>query len=463
MIRRSLLPFFLLPFLIGCAPTVAPIPTNLPAPSATPPPQPSATQPGGSLSLPTVTPGFAGCFIATPCASTETPAPTNSPILQSPTPSITPPPNHPIIPPDPGAYTLHQITGGLVRPTYLTHAGDASGRLFVLEQPGRIRIIQNGLLLPAPFLDLEPVVGSESNEQGLLGLAFHPDYSKGGSGTGESPTRPYFFVNFTDNNGDTVIERFSVSPDDPNQADPASGLVLLHVAQPFPNHNGGDLVFGPDGYLYIGLGDGGSAGDPQGNGQKLNTLLGKLLRIDVNQPAYAIPPGNPFATRPEARPEIWAYGLRNPWRFSFDRATGDLFIGDVGQNAYEEIDYQPAGSAGGENYGWNFWEGNHLYEVGAPGGLTAPVVEYSHDEGGCAVTGGYVYRGAQLPGLNGIYFFGDYCSGKIWALYRDASGWQKLKLFATGFLISSFGEDEAGELYVLDHSGGAVYQFVAAP
>jgi hypothetical protein len=215
----------------------------------------------------------------------------------------------------------------------LKHAGEGSGRLFVVEQAGRIRIIQNGELLPDSFLDIEPLVNSRGNEQGLLGLAFHPDYANNG----------LFFVNYTDVNGDTVVARYSVSADDPDRADPASAKIILQVDQPFANHNGGDLVFGPDGYLYIGLGDGGSAGDPQGNGQNLTALLGKMLRIDVdNGDPYAIPPDNPFLGRSEVRPEIWAYGLRNPWRYSFDRATGDLYIADVGQNALEEINFQPA-------------------------------------------------------------------------------------------------------------------------
>ncbi|MBF8285408.1 MAG: hypothetical protein HW378_4323 [Anaerolineales bacterium] len=263
---------------------------------------------------------------------------------------------------------------GLDEPVDLKHAGDGSGRLFVIEQPGRIRIVENGELLPDPFLDIEPLVNSRGNEQGLLGLAFYPDYAANG----------LFFVNYTDVNGDTVVARYAVSADDPSRADPASAKIILQVDQPFPNHNGGDLVFGPDGYLYIGLGDGGSGGDPQGNGQNLNALLGKMLRIDVNHgDPYAIPPDNPFAGRAGARPEIWAYGLRNPWRYSFDRATGDLYIADVGQNAYEEVDFQPADSRGGENYGWNKYEGFHAYDGGATDGLTMPVAEYAHAVGGC--------------------------------------------------------------------------------
>ncbi len=401
---------------------------------------------------------------APPFTSTPSPAPpTALPTLAaSPTDTPEPPPTLTATqppgqstpqPPDSNAYALRKIVSGLDEPVDLTHAGDGSGHLFVIEQPGRIRIVQNGELLPDPFLDIEPLVNSRGNEQGLLGLAFHPDYAANG----------LFFVNYTDVNGDTALVRYAVSAD-PNRADPASAKVILQVHQPFPNHNGGNLVFGPDGYLYIGLGDGGSAGDPQGNGQNLNALLGKMLRLDIDHgDPYAIPPDNPFVGRSDARPEVWAYGLRNPWRYSFDRATGDLYIADVGQNTYEEVDFQPAGDRGGENYGWNKYEGFHAFGGGPTDGLTMPVAEYAHAVGGCSVTGGYVSRGPSLPALSGVYLYGDYCSGQVWALYRAASGWENVALFNASFLISSFGEDEAGELYLLDHGGGAVYQLVAAP
>ncbi len=251
----------------------------------------------------------------------------------------------------------------------------------VLEQPGRIRVIKSGALLATPFLDITDRVGSRGNEQGLLGIALHPNFKSNG----------YFYVNYTDLNGNTVIARFTVSSN-PDQADQNSEKILLHVQQPYPNHNGGSMVFGPDGYLYMGLGDGGSEGDPLLIGQNLNTLLGKLLRIDVNHgDPYSIPADNPFA-KGGGLPEIWVYGLRNPWRFSFDRATGDLYIGDVGQDLYEEIDYLPAGSPGGANFGWSYREGFHPYKGTPPSGLKLvdPVWEYSHAEGGCAVTGGFV-------------------------------------------------------------------------
>jgi glucose/arabinose dehydrogenase len=346
---------------------------------------------------------------------------------------------------------MRRIAGELDRPVYLTHAGDGSGRLFIVEKPGRIRIVKDGDLLPDPFLDITDRTRSTGNEQGLLGLAFDPQYRTNGR----------FFVDYIDLNGNTVVARYLVSADNPDKADPASGAAILRVNQPYANHNGGDLVFGPDGYLYIGMGDGGSAGDPLGNGQRLDTLLGKLLRIDVRSDPYAIPPDNPFLGRAGARPEIWAYGLRNPWRFSFDRATGDLYIGDVGQDAYEEIDFQPAGSAGGQNYGWNIMEGLHPYKGGDTAGLVPPVAEYSHDGGNCSVTGGYVYRGTRIPPLQGTYLFGDYCTGTIWVLRRIAGEWRMADWsgFSFGFPISSFGEDESGELYILDYKAGAAFIF----
>jgi len=286
--------------------------------------------------------------------------------------------------PDANAYTWQQLDiSVLQRPVDLQ--ADGSGRLFVIEKVGRIRIIEDGQLLEAPFLDITDRVGSDGNEQGLLGFAFHPQYGDIGR----------FFVNYTDRRGDTVIARFQVTSD-PNLADPASETQLLGIDQPFPNHNGGVLAFGPDGYLYAGLGDGGSQGDPNGNAQNTDVLLGKILRLDVDSAdPYTVPADNPFGN------EVWAYGFRNPWRFSFDRATGDLYIGDVGQNQWEEIDFIPAGSPGGANFGWDHREGAHEYEGGGPEGMIDPVAEYSHPEGGCSVTGGYVYRGA-MPEWNGI-------------------------------------------------------------
>lgn len=352
--------------------------------------------------------------------------------------------------PDPAAFSWAKIVDGLNRPLYLASPNDGTGRLFVLEQPGVIRVVDQSALLPEPFLDIRSRVGSQGNEQGLLGLAFHPDYGKNG----------YFYINYTNKNGDTVIARYSVSKDNPNQADPNSEKVLLTQDQPFPNHNGGSMVFGPDGYLYMGLGDGGSGGDPHGNGQSVNTLLGKLLRIDVNGgDPYGIPKDNPFANG-GGKPEIWAYGLRNPWRFSFDRLTGDIYIADVGQNQWEEVDYLPAGSPGGANFGWNLREAAHPFKGTPPAGqnLIDPINEYSHGNG-CSVTGGYVYRGQALPEFRGIYIFADYCSGRIWGLMRGADGtWQSQQLYQNQMAISSFGEDTNGELYILDQNSGGVYR-----
>jgi glucose/arabinose dehydrogenase len=353
------------------------------------------------------------------------------------------------------ALRLERVVSGLRAPTAIAAAPDGSGRLYVTEKAGTIRIVRGTTLVAEPFLDIRALVGSSGSEQGLLGLAFHPRYTD---------TRT-FFVNYTDRNGDTVVARYRVSAD-PERADPVSATVILTVRQPAANHNGGHLAFGPDGKLYIGLGDGGGAGDRFGNAQNPAALLGKMLRIDVDggEP-YAIPPDNPFRDHPNYRPEIWAVGLRNPWRYSFDRATGDLYIADVGQNAYEEINFQPASSRGGENYGWPRMEGTHCYPSGAAcdrSGLVLPIGEYGRS-GGCSVTGGYVYRGRAEPALTGAYFFADFCSGTFWSLHRDAAGrWVQTELLRSGVSISSFGEDEAGELYVVGYNNGTLYRLRAA-
>jgi glucose/arabinose dehydrogenase len=434
-VMKRLLLILLVFCLAACA--QAPISSTPTVPAATPQPAAPATQPAAQAPSPIPT-------SSTPASLS--PAPTIA------VPTATLPPAQPTTPaqalafPDLQAYTWHPVIAGLVRPIGLVNAADGSGRLFILEQAGQIRILQNGQLLPTPFLDIRDWVGSQGSEQGLLGLAFSPHY----------PQNSSFFVNYTDKNGDTVIARFQISGDDPNQADPASEKRLIFVKQPFPNHNGGSMAFGPDGYLYLGLGDGGSAGDPHGNGQSLSTLLGKILRIDVDgSDPYAIPEDNPFASQ-GGKPEIWSYGLRNPWRFSFDRLTGDLYIADVGQNLWEEIDFVPAsGLKGGYNFGWNYMEGSHPYQGSPPAQLilTPPVAEYSHDQG-CSVTGGVVYRGPSLPAWQGIYLFGDYCSGRVWGLLRTAQGaWQQSVLFENVGQITSFGEDEQGEVYLVDYSG----------
>ncbi|HEV8340252.1 MAG TPA: PQQ-dependent sugar dehydrogenase [bacterium] len=345
---------------------------------------------------------------------------------------------------------LTRVVGGLDAPVYLTHAGDRTGRLFVVEQGGAIRIIRDGSLLPRPFLDISARVIS-GGEMGLLSVAFHPRFASNGR----------FFVNYTAN-GDrlrTVIAEYRVSDDDPNVASRTERVVLT-IDQPYRNHNGGLNLFGPDGMLYIGMGDGGSGGDPHNNGQRLDTLLGKMLRIDVDGGTpYRVPPDNPFVGRAGARGEIWAYGLRNPWRFSFDRRNGRLFVADVGQNAWEEIDLLERGG----NYGWRIMEGAHCFrpQNGCDRDrLALPIAEYGR-EGGCSVTGGFVYRGSRIRDLVGRYLFADYCSGRLWMLTEGAAGrWTMNTLLDSGLRVSSFGEDQDGELYVVDH-GGAVYRIVA--
>jgi glucose/arabinose dehydrogenase len=352
-----------------------------------------------------------------------------------------PPPTTPVIIPDPASAVWTRVLDGFNRPVSITNAGDS--RLFVVEQRGMIWIVQDGERQPEPFLDIRSRVEDRGNEQGLLGLAFHPAYMTNGS----------FFLNYTGAGGTTHIVRYRVSGD-PNRADPSSEQQLLLVDQPYANHNGGVLAFGPDGYLYIGVGDGGSAGDPQGNGQRLDTLLGKILRIDVDGGSpYAIPESNPWADG-GGRLEIWAYGLRNPWRIAFDTLRGDLFIGDVGQGSMEEIDYQPAGDPGGQNYGWNLREGTLAYAGAAAPAMVDPVAEYDHSRG-CSVTGGVVIRDSRLPEWAGVYLYGDFCTGQIWGLRTDGNGgWLQADLWGTAYQISSFGLDAAGQVYLADLNGG---------
>jgi glucose/arabinose dehydrogenase len=347
------------------------------------------------------------------------------------------------------ALSLGNKLASVDKPTSVTHAHDGSKRLFITEQAGRIVVIRDNAQLREPFLDIRGRVGC-CGERGLLSVVFPPGFQK----------KEHFYVNYTDWSGDTVVARFRMTKN-PDQADLASEEILLTIKQPFANHNGGQLAFGPDEYLYIGMGDGGSAGDPFGNGQKLNTLLGKLLRIDVESKVkpYGIPPSNPFINKKGALPEIWALGLRNPWRFSFDRKTGDIFIADVGQNKYEEVNVQPASSTGGENYGWNIMEGLHCFrsKTCETKGLIMPVVEYGHDAG-CSVTGGMMYRGSLFPQLDGTYLYGDYCSGRIWGMRRSGDQWITRELLKSRLSISTFGEDEAGELYVADYDGGGIFR-----
>ena len=362
------------------------------------------------------------------------------------------------------AVQLTQLPGSLDSPLDVVNAGDGSGRLFVVEQTGHIRLFKNGAFNAADFLDVHTIVSYDGGERGLLGAAFHPNYANNG----------YFYVYYTDLSSPTynlTIARYTVSAD-PDVADPASAQIVLKIPHPVnTNHNGGNLMFGPvDHYLYMGTGDGGGGGDVPNNAQNKDILLGKLLRIDVDGTGavpcgqstpmpYAIPATNPFVGVAGCD-EIWAYGVRNPWRFSFDRETADMLMGEVGQELYEEIDFQPASSTGGENYGWHLMEGFHCYNPPTncdDGTLTLPILEETHANGWCAIVGGYRYRGAAIPGLTGIYIYGDLCLGEIWAATESSGNWTAQRLIDPSLTISSFGQDEAGELYVVD-LGGAVYR-----
>jgi glucose/arabinose dehydrogenase len=345
-------------------------------------------------------------------------------------------------------------------PVLAIGAGDGSGRLFIVSKGGRIRIVKNGSLLATPFLNISTGV-STGSEQGLLGLAFHPSFT----------TNRKFYINYTDLGGDTVIREYRASASNPDVVEPGSGRTILRIGQPYSNHNGGMIAFGRDGLLYIGTGDGGSGGDPGNRAQNIDSLLGKMLRISVNgrtsSREYLIPSSNPYVGRP-GRNEIWQRGLRNPWRFSFDRSTGDLWIGDVGQGRYEEVDRATRTSTGpgrGINWGWRVMEGNHCYRPSSGCSTTGkkrPLVEYSHGATGrCSVTGGYVYRGAAISALRGWYVYGDYCTGEVWAVASGASRpATPVRLLDTTRLISGFGQDDAGELYLCDLNG-AVYRIVA--
>lgn len=363
--------------------------------------------------------------------------------------------------PNPALYAWEEVAGGFDRPLFVGHAGDGSGRLFVMEQTGFILIVEDGVMRPQPFLDISQMLSDDVfrggyTERGLLGLAFHPDFAQNGT----------FFISHTDLEGTSVLARYQVMARDPNRADPASRVELLRVPQPFADHNGGSVIFGPDGYLYMGFGDGGNPELPNYNSQDPGNLLGKILRLDVSDislDTYVVPDSNPFVGVEGYMSEIWSLGVRNPWRFTFDRATGDLYIGDVGQWLIEEVNFQPADSPGGENYGWSVFEGTRPYlEDAEPvSEVVMPVYEYEHFFG-CSVTGGYVYRGPSLPDLHGVYLFGDYCTGFVWSMYRDPAGEWRTDLFMqTGSVITSFGEDEAGEVYLADYKG-SIYRLTAA-
>ncbi|GGK27001.1 glucose dehydrogenase [Deinococcus malanensis] len=334
---------------------------------------------------------------------------------------------------------------GLRSVTTLTHAGDGSGRMYATLQEGQIRVIQGGRLRPQVFLDLSSLTRA-GGERGLLGLTFDPKYKQ----------NRRLYVHYTDRNGDTVVARYTATADF-SRADPQSAKTLFTTKQPYANHNGGQLDFGPDGFLYLALGDGGSGGDPQNNGQNLASPLGKILRFDVRGDDSKPAPGNPFLNRQGANPNIWAYGLRNPWRFSFDRQTGDLIIADVGQNAFEEVNRQPRSSKGGENYGWRVREARSCFEPSngcRTQGLVDPVLAYGRNEGQ-SITGGYVYRGNAITALKGQYVFGDFASGTVWTARAAGTTWNKVKIGEVQN-PSAFGEDEAGELYVAEYGSGRV-------
>jgi glucose/arabinose dehydrogenase len=373
--------------------------------------------------------------------------------------TVGPPPPPP--PPPPGTPTLHLVTSALSNPVYATAPPGDTLRLFVVEQAGRVRVLRRDSLLATPFLDLRGKIAS-GGERGLLSLAFHPQYAANGR----------FYVYFTNVNGDIRIVRYLRSAADSNVADSLSADTILAVPHPGQaNHNGGQLQFGPDGKLYAGLGDGGGGGDPAGNGQNKHALLGKLLRLDVDgATGYIVPPNNPFATDTSARPEIWVWGMRNPWRFSFDRQTGDLYIADVGQGAWEEVDVQPAASAGGVNYGWNVMEGLYCYPPGTTScnktGLTLPLTAYGHTNGACSITGGYVYRGTRVTALSGYYLYSDYCSHFVQSFkYAGGQATQAHDWTAQldpGGNVSSFAQDQHGELYIITLNG-SLYRIVATP
>lgn len=347
---------------------------------------------------------------------------------------------------------LVEIAAGFARPVDIQQPDDGTNRLFIVEQAGTVRVMRDGAVVNIPVLDIRDrvtVLGGGGDERGLLGLAFPPGFQN----------KQYFYLNYTNRSGATTISRFRMSGAGADTAEASSEQVLLTIAQPFSNHNGGQLQFGPDGYLYVGMGDGGSANDPQGNAQNPQSLLGKMLRLDVESDlsAYRIPATNPFVNDLPHRREIWATGVRNPWRFSFDKATGDMWIADVGQNRAEEVNVQPAASQGGESYGWNVMEGLQCLRAGCTPTGVRPIHEYTRENGDVSITGGYVYRGSMSPSLRGLYIYGDYASGRIWTLGQENGLWvNRLLMRPASFLISTFGQDRAGEVYVANLRTGSI-------
>jgi glucose/arabinose dehydrogenase len=354
-------------------------------------------------------------------------------------------------PPIPLNVHFETVVTGLNQPVFATNAGDGSGRLFIVERAGLIRIYKNGALLATPFLDVSSIITHTGSEQGLLGLVFAPDYATSGT----------FYISYTAMDISITLARYQVSVN-PDVANFNSGQVLLSVPKPYANHNGGMLAFGPDHYLYMSTGDGGGGGDLANNAQNRASLLGKILRLDVSGGGpYKIPPTNPYFNNTSGfKEEIWSYGLRNAWRFSFDRQNGDLYIADVGQNTQEELDFQVNGASGGRNYGWRVMEGNLCFNptnCTPPPNYVAPILVYNHgtnDSIGCAITGGYVFRGAGFPELTGTYLYGDYCTGNLWGAVRNSNNqWTNVLIADTNFVISSFGQAENGDVYIVDYTG----------
>lgn len=436
--------------------TPEPDPTMTATSSPVPPTEPAEIEPTPAADNESPDPEFDESAEPAPNDDEATEPPTEAPTEALPTEESATATIEPATPVslDSLALELELVAEGFTKPLYVNQADDQTGRLFIVEQEGRIWIVKDGVVNPTPFMDIVNLVTSQGSEQGLLSVAFHPNYAENGR----------FFVNYTNQGGNTVIARYQVS-DDPEVANLESAKILLTIPQPYANHNGGHILFGPDGYLYVGMGDGGAANDPHNNGQSLSTLLGKILRLDVDRgDPYGVPQDNPFVGQENSRPEIWSYGWRNPWRLAFDAATGDMYIADVGQNQYEEVHVELAGTPSGVNYGWRLMEGSHCFNPTDcdPEALNValPVTEYNHTVG-CSITGGYVYRGSQFPAFEGVYFYGDYCTGVIWGLRREADGsWSEAELLSSGLGISSFGQDATGEVYLTSHHTGEIFRLV---
>lgn len=462
-----ILPFTFLFILAGCSGPDR-MSTTMTADASTPEPHATSTVPG--IGPPTETLPPDATESPTEAQSTDMPQPdptptpvdeadpTETPSIGQPDPTATP--SQPAMTFDPDAVNIfwEQAGAGFTQPVFVTHANDGSGTVYVLEKVGTVKRLDGSMVLDIRDRVIQTGVFEYEHEQGMLGLAFHPNFASNG----------YFYVHYNDIQGNHVYSRFTVGPD--GTADRNSESIFLTYHQPEVNFQGGMLLFGLDGYLYIGTGTGGTAVELQFLAQELNSVYGKILRIDVDGPhPYGIPSDNPFVHVDGALGEIWAYGLRNPWRFSFDRATGDLYIGGPGQFTEEWIDFLPAGEPSGQNFGWPIFEGTQCWESWTgpcdPAGLRMPILTYpTYQNGNCVVIGGYVNRDQRMPLLNGAYFFGDYCSGNVWTGWQDAQGtWQMQNVFQLPGMISSFGEDESGTLYICDINNGLIYRINGSP